>query len=291
MRSSFHFISGDRHLSPLGKGLYRASHLLEKMINTNPGRLTFQTYRPTFDRDRYVAAFGQSALDLSSARVLCLNFLLDHGRDVFSPTRSVANLGCGSGRYADFLRNTFGYRAYAGYDVKSHPEWKDRAAPSTRFSIAELGSDLIDVSASDLIFSQSVLEHVKEDKSVFCNFTSKKEKTVQHLHFVPAIGSYEAYGPHGYRRYGPRQIRNLLKVPGISNLRLHAIGSRLTRAMAKDHARKLSAGGFGKWTPACPVYAPDLSIFDNLSRYQEHISPSNPYDAEYYALMFDQIST
>lgn len=288
MRSSFHIISGDRKLSKLEKVLYRASHALEKILDKKTVNFPVEIYRPLFLREKYVAAFGEAALDMSSSRVLCLNFLLEHGGAFFGPDKAVADLGCGSGRYADFIKNAHGYRSYIGYDLHENSEWKTRASETTRFATAVLGEDRIDVSGIDTVFSQSVLEHVREDKSVFHNFRSSVSKSVQHLHLIPAIKSYACYKFHGYRRYGLRQVQSLLRSPGLSDIKIYALGNDLTRALFRDHYGKLGAINKNTWVQKCAAYRPDQPMFDNLAYHREKIQPHKASEAEFFVLLFRQ---
>ena len=153
MRSSFHFISGDVKLSRIEKFFYRNSYYLERLLNVRPTNLKFEIYKPSFEKDRYISAFGEQALDMSSSRVLSLNFLLDYGGEAFSKERSIVDLGCGGGRYAGFIEQAFGYRSYAEYDIQPSLEWEGRANHLTRFHTTELGMDKVNIIDAEVIIS------------------------------------------------------------------------------------------------------------------------------------------
>lgn len=284
-KTSFHFVSGDGKLTRLEKNLYKASFALERMLNRfgRPPHVPVELYRPRLDRERFVAAFGEGALDFSATRIICLDFILEEAGHLFGPERAVLDIGCGSGRYAPFIRGAHGYRAYRGVDLKPDRSWDALVDAETTFGPAVLGEEPIDVSDVDTVFSQSVLEHVANDAAIFRLFSSRAPRTIRHLHFVPATASNEIYGYHGFRRYAPPTLGRLIEAGHLADARLHFFGNRFMRALHLDHydhrndPARSPRNRSGAFDPSRPM-------FDQLVERRERIVPQSPRDCDFFVL-------
>ena len=84
-----------------------------------------------------------------------------------------------------------------------------------------------DLNGIDLVYSQSVFEHVKYDLSGFKILFDKFKKAKQ-IHFVPAAISFLNYQKHGYRRY---TYNSLIKLKKILNYQMNFCGIGSTRTL------------------------------------------------------------
>lgn len=285
-RSTFHRICGDR---PLGRGerwLYARSVLLERIGERLGGAgVPVEIFAPTIDREAFVSRFGEAAADYSASRILCLVFLMAQAETVFRAGDAVLDVGCGTGRYVPILRRGFGVGDYRGVDIAVHPEWTAIGDERTRFAQAELGVEPVDASGADVVFSQSVLEHVAHDRAMFSLFRSNPARTVRHVHLVPATATWQIYRYHGYRRYQPGSIARLLASPGVRAPRVFAFGNRTTRLLHLDHYDHLGGRPIGRRASG---YDPAMPMIDNLAAHARDIVPSRVADADFFAILFEQ---
>ncbi|MCB9958386.1 MAG: class I SAM-dependent methyltransferase [Rhodospirillaceae bacterium] len=282
-RSTFHFVSGDGRPGRADRAIFRWSARLERLVvRFDRTDLEIRPFEPVFDRAAYVAAFGEEHLNRSPNRVLCFAFLLAHGGEVFSPERAVIDFGCGDGSYAGHIGRTFGYRSYLGLDIAERPNWPGVADARTALRRAHLGQERVDASDYDTIFSHSALEHMAHDVRALRLVESGRRKTISHVHLIPALQSYYEYHYHGYRRYRPKSVANLLTLPGVHNVRVYSFGNGLTRRMARAYYKDDGASfdAEGRARPA--------TMFDRLEREQANLRPQSPADCSFFAVLFDQ---
>jgi len=288
-KSSFHFITGDRPLNQLEEGIYRLSYLVESLLAKQAAdKFPFQPYTPRLDADRLFTLFGDRAVNGSTSRILCFDFLLEMGAKVFGPDKSVIDLGCGSGVYARHLRRAFGFRDYRGYDLADRPEWAEFAAPDAHFAPAVLGEDWIDVDDTDVIFSQSVLEHIHYDHQLFRRFRTREPRRLRHFHLVPATRSFFEHRLHGYRRYALPGIERLLTLPGIGNVEIYGLGNWVSREMHWAALKKPRRSWQHDKRVALAPYDNSRSVVDNMRRNRDHLVPDCPQDAGSFGIIFDQ---
>lgn len=288
-KSSFHFITGDRPLNQIEESVYRLSAWFERLLVSRPYHgPTIQPFRPKFDRARLEELFGPRAVNGTTSRILCFDFILQLGGGIFGPDRAILDLGCGTGIYARHIRRAFGYRSYQGCDIEARPEWAGLSASDTRFGTAVLGVDPIAVDDIDVVFSQSVLEHIEFDVEVFHRLRAMSPRRLRHLHLVPGVPSFIEHKLHGFRRYAPWMLDRLLDVPGIANIEVHAIGNWASREMhwlAKGKPKRDP-----KHPPGIGVvpYDPGKSVLDNMIACRDLLVTDEPTDAAFYALVFNQ---
>lgn len=283
--SSFHFVSGDRKLDPISKILYVLSFFAESWQNRNR-RLPFEviSYRPVFNREKLVTAFGEQILNRSPSRILCADFQVETLPRLVKPAPSVLDLGCGRGEYSQHLRNIIGYKRYLGIDLNWSPDFSGYERDDTRFTQANLGVEEIDVSHFDLVFSQSVLEHIRYDRRLFSLLKARERTPRLHVHFVPATRSFYEYRFHGYRRYGPLEIARLLSTREIDNIQVYMLGNQLTRRLFRKRYFK---GIKRLWTVGDTTpYDPTLTMFDNLVNVRDRLQAESVHDASMFCLVF-----
>jgi SAM-dependent methyltransferase len=267
--SSFHRICGDEPLSLFAKGLYTLSFLREKLTGTRaePG-MALDAWRPVLDEARLRRHFGKRLDEFTSNRVLCSDFLAERAAALLGEGARLLDLGCGPGEYSVFLASLLNYRSYLGIDVVPFESWARASNERTSFRAASLGTVPIDVSDIDAVFSISALEHMRFDKQVLLDLHASEPRRLRHLHLIPGVTSFFQYRAHGYRRYTLAYVRALVDLPGISNLRVHALGNAVSRRCVRRD------GG--------------PSAFSQLLEHQARLVPDDARDAPFLAVSFEQ---
>lgn len=294
-RSSFHFVTGDRQKNPVKRIIYRLCQQLEKPVYAHmPAHNHFQPYTHTCNHEKLLAAFGNDAVNSSPARVMSYCMLLEVTGQYFGPDKAVFDLGCGAGNYAGHIARNFGYRRYDGFDIAPRKEWEALADEKTHFHQAVLGEVDLDVTDVDIIFSQSALEHIKNDKAVLTRLTSKTPKTIRHIHSVPALASWQDFRYHGYRRYAPVNIDRLINLPHVRDVQIFLSGNPLTRAM-RAQQKAASRGKLERYLSKHPeaknlpfTYDASLSMAQNLAQLQELGTPTHALEATTFTITFLQ---
>jgi SAM-dependent methyltransferase len=147
--------------------------------------------------------------------------------DALGPLR-VLDLGCGSGSYAGHWMEWSGGRIahYLGVDANAHPAWPSFASahPSVEFLQHDIQQMTPLVAGEpNLIFSQSTIEHVKDDVAVFEQlhaYATSVGRPMLQVHLVPSAACLPLYLWHGYRQYTPRSLSRLTSRDADSSSRL-----------------------------------------------------------------------
>mgnify|MGYP000161399292 FL=1 len=130
---------------------------------------------------------------------------------------SVLDVGCGTGNYSDFFYQVSGgvVSKYSGIDIFEHEDWKNKyARENFSFSVGSVDNIKKIYNNEDMVLSQSVLEHVENDKKLIDSMSSiveKQNKRIIQIHLVPSSTCLYKYLWHGYRQYTPKKIDLLLK--------------------------------------------------------------------------------
>ncbi|PTW60427.1 methyltransferase family protein [Breoghania corrubedonensis] len=289
-KSSFHWVCGDGPLGFFDKALYNACQRLERVVgNLSQERGACEPYEPELDVERLVGAFGPTVHTYSPTRILCYDFLLNRASGIFGEAPDLVDLGCGAGTYSHHLKKVTRYCSYQGYDIEPRSTWAEYAAPSVTFAKARLGYEPLDVGPANAVFSQSVLEHIEFDRSAIALLRPDGERTLTHLHMIPGIPSFFEHRYHGYRRYGARAVRNLVDLPGISDVEVHHFGNWVTREffwdMRNRHKPQVSHSERKK---AGVSYDTRLSALENLAIHRDKILTRSMAEASFLALTFKQ---
>ncbi|MEI2387822.1 class I SAM-dependent methyltransferase [Breoghania sp. JC706] len=289
-KSSFHWVSGDIPLGGGGKALYKLGLHLERFgSKLSAVSSDCESYVPELDVARLVRVFGPEIRNRNPTRILCADFILNRAASVFGETPDIVDLGCGEGGYSQNLKLVTDYGTYQGYDIEPRLAWKEYETPSVRFAKARLGYAPLQIGQANAIFSQSALEHIEYDKSAIALLRPDRERTLSHLHLIPGIPSYFEHRYHGYRRYGPREIRNLIDLPGISDVRISHFGNWITREffweMRNRHKPQVSSIFRQK---SGVFYDKSLSTLENLVIHREKIVTQSMREASFIALTFKQ---
>lgn len=157
----------------------------------------------------------------------------------------VMDIGCGSGAYADSFQKWSGGKvsSYHGVDIYKSNEWEERKKLNhwMEFTRIKKMSALEEVflPETNLIVSQSALEHVKEDLQYFRSikkYILERKKPVIQVHIVPSSHEFPwIYGMHGVRQYSPRTISMLTKICSpFSRSVVWRIGGRECNSLHRD---------------------------------------------------------
>ncbi|SDU39940.1 Methyltransferase domain-containing protein [Stappia sp. ES.058] len=279
-------ISGDTKLNGTERFLYRGNALLERWteaLGSLPGSV--ETYEPQLDIARLRELFGDAVDNGSPTRVLCFDFIATMMPSLFSTAPHVVDLGCGSGVYSRHLKNVVSYQSYLGLDAQQSSHWQKYADAEVSFRKQEIGKNRISIGEADCIFSQSVLEHIRYDRSALLNLESEASKPLTHLHFVPAPPSFFEHRYHGYRRYGALQIERLLTGIGASDIRIWPLGNNITREFYWGQRRKPKKFSSREGEI---IFNASMSMVENLKAVREYIIPRHFREASFFAIYFKQ---
>jgi SAM-dependent methyltransferase len=173
----------------------------------------------------------------SDSRILCFDFLMNCIKKRFvnndlNPSEiKILDIGCGTGRFYlifKYLFNQLNIKiSYLGIDIYEHENIKKLCINSDFKFILVDANEFINSSNYDfdIIFTQSVLEHMKYDLDLIKNISRnhKMNSTLQ-IHLVPSIVSLFSYVFHGYRHYSLFNIFILFKF-FINKISLYPIGN------------------------------------------------------------------
>ena len=144
------------------------------------------------------------------------------------PNTTLTDFGCGSGEYGLYWDRMLplGLAGYRGIDLVASEQWEKSARFPRTFSTAGyLGDSAVE---TDLYFSQSALEHFREDLAFMDNlqtWVGASARPSLQIHVVPGHSQIPLVGAHGWRTYGPKMLQKLArKAPTQSNVFVVGIG-------------------------------------------------------------------
>ena len=114
----------------------------------------------------------------------------------------VVDLGCGTGRYADFFSKNYKRAKYIGVDIDGSPESEQR----TRSDFNFLSYDGIHLpfedESIDVIFMNQVLEHVRQPHLLFPDIARSLKPNGIFIGSVSQLEPYHSYSIFNYTFYG-----------------------------------------------------------------------------------------
>ena len=217
--TSFHQFSADKGLNRLEKPVWKLLNTIN--INFFPNSsadLDIRNFSPVINPQDWEI----SNLKASPGRTL--SNLFWHKVDWPKVKEAIGGIkifdsGAGSGNYG--LRiNEFagGVEKYVGTDLNPKESW-DALMEENPF-ITMKASNSNDISElippdTNLFFSQSAIEHFKEDLVYFSQllrFIQNAKHEVLQLHLFPSASCLKTYGFHGVRQYTPRMVSKITKM-------------------------------------------------------------------------------
>ena len=122
------------------------------------------------------------------------------------------DIGCGSGLYGKFLKNVCGeyFSSYTGLDI-----YKNKNYPSEFTHINSSAENVYKHinKETNVVISQSALEHIKKDDFVIEEVTKKlieNNNPFLQIHMLPASKCLWLYLWHGYRQYSKKNLSTKL---------------------------------------------------------------------------------
>lgn len=144
---------------------------------------------------------------------------------------TIVDLGCGAGFIAPHLSAAGLAGDYIGIDIVQRKNWSDQPIGFLRPSliVGDIATiDLDRIPRADVLVSATALEHIEDDRGAVERLRSRLAPHGIQAHFVPGEAALELYGPHGWRQYSPRCLRDIFptgdifRFGGAGTNRLHA---------------------------------------------------------------------
>jgi len=201
----------------------------------------------------------------------------------------VLEVGCGSGIYGNLINNYLNGRLknYIGIDIKKNPKWgKFNNVKKFKFVVGNANSVSKLLTNSNLVITQSALEHFNEDITFFrqiVNYNKKMKKPMIQIHLMPSGPCLYTFLWHGVRQYTPRTISKITKLFDHNTKKyLYCLGNKslnklhqkyitIPRLLKKDDQRYLRKDQYNK----------DLS--DEIIKYVNNDKQTN--HPSFYALV------
>ena len=202
------YFAGDYGVKPT---LWRIRFVLRNIVNN---LLPFKrsSYKALQFSIRYDKLSVKYRNQPSPSRWYCLKYL-----EMNLPyINNMLDIGCGQGDYYNYVTEIIGKDInYKGLDVFQSPSWNNIQNTNVQFEKFDLiNQDPFAIYKQyEVIFSQSVLEHIPNDISIFREsinnlVNSSQAKVV--IHFIPAASTLITYPFHGYRQYTIKSINKML---------------------------------------------------------------------------------
>lgn len=165
---------------------------------------------------------------------------------------NVFDIGCGSGNYFKKLQDFSGniISNYKGIDIYENQNWKilEKDFSNVEFAIYDGINILNEIpEKTNLIISQSAIEHIIEDITIFRQiktFIEKSNHKVAQIHLFPSEICLRLYPFHGVRQYTPRNISKISKLfSDFCNVELFALGGKNSNNI---HQKYINKGLFNK---------------------------------------------
>ncbi|MBM3743963.1 MAG: class I SAM-dependent methyltransferase [Actinobacteria bacterium] len=220
--SSSHFINADSPLGRKSKLKWLFFNLRDNMASSHLKIEPEWFPRESFDNLAILNKHDSPSRNLCNLFWSQLNFkdLLD------KPKLRLLEVGCGSGRYAKILRELGHDFFYVGIDVVPSQNWKTVSdqvqAEFFLDSATNVSKYLEDV---DVVITQSALEHIENDVSLFLALKEHSDATRQTLvsvNLVPSPNNLALAPWHGIRQYGRATTSKILHAVG-DNVSLRVI--------------------------------------------------------------------
>lgn len=162
----------------------------------------------------------------------------------------VLEVGCGSGRYAKTLSEFHGKINYVGFDITSSESWSEIATNyEAQFFVDEASNVGRFLTNTDVVITQSSLEHILDDLRFFKDLSEHYEQTKRPLvsiNLVPSPANLLLSPFHGIRQYSKGSLSQISKTVSPAKLEVFQLGGRAT---TRFHFREITLNSLLKRAP------------------------------------------
>lgn len=196
-------INGDNKLNLKNKILYFLINS-RKLININKTKIKSSSYK--------VNNFDNLLLNNnpSPSRYLQNYYIKNEIKNFNKKIINVLDVGCGNSEVCKLLELSGLNGNYTGLDIKNY---YDNNLGKNNFNKKFIQADIIKKNFDeefDLIISNSVMEHIKNDKFVFNKLQKNLNLDGFQIHLVPSRFSLFLYLFHGWRQYSLLEVEQKL---------------------------------------------------------------------------------
>ena len=156
---------------------------------------------------------------------------------------NICDIGCGSGNYFLKLQEYSNNKIsnYKGLDIHENKNWKNLKEKFNNTNFQKYnGKNIVDLipDTTNLIISQSAIEHFSEDITIFKQinkFVKKVKHNVYQIHLFPSKICLKLYPFHGVRQYTPRNISKITRLfSDFSEVELFELGGENANKVHRD---------------------------------------------------------
>ncbi|TNE68475.1 FkbM family methyltransferase [bacterium] len=239
--SSFHTINGDIKLSRFYEKMY---YLVNNWNNRNP--------QIDLDPNIKLSYFNKIDIEKQSVNKRSPSrFMSDMFWAQLNWTKlksslgslKIMDLGCGKGGYLEYWNTCSGSSIdnYIGFDIQKRATWDEleQKYPFAEFKNHQASSfESKDLDRSNVLFSQSVLEHIVDDIRFFKRLSkylrTRKEPFIQ-IHLIPAASGLKKWQLHGVRQYTPRTVSRITRLFPDASIDIIAMGGEFSNKVHLDY--------------------------------------------------------
>jgi SAM-dependent methyltransferase len=159
-------------------------------------------------------------------------------------------IGCGTGIYGTRIGNNVKLQSYFGVDLFQNRSWVDVSSGVMNFRQDSYENFTFYAGESNLIITQSALEHFDKDLKLFREideFAASKGFPVVSIHLFPSAFCLFTFLWHGIRQYGKLPIRRLFMASPRATFRaLYSLGGIHSNIF---HLKRITFASVFKRTP------------------------------------------
>lgn len=160
---------------------------------------------------------------------------------------NICDIGCGNGNYYLKLQKYSNNKItnYKGLDIYENKNWESLKQKNKIVSFEKYdGKNIVNLipKNTNLIISQSAIEHFSEDITIFKQikaFVKKSKHPVYQIHLFPSKVCLKLYPFHGVRQYTPRNISKITRLfSDFSEVELFELGGENANKVHIDYITK-----------------------------------------------------